>query len=195
MAKDLNFYQVYRELFKRIDKEEEQEENVGTDHVEAPSFGDADTYFEDVLAFYRYWEVFGTLKTFAYSDEYDTSKAQNTREKRYMKNDNKKERQKERVRFNQTIRELLEFVRKRDPRYQSYIKAKEEEKERKKAADLEMKRKKEMERDRIMEEYREKLRKEHEDMEEEDEEEVEEHQIMCQICAKSFKTEGAFTTH
>ena len=196
MEKERNFYQVYRELFKRIDKEEELEEDISKDHAEPPTFGDADTYIDDVLAFYRHWEVFGTIKTFTYADHYDTTKASFSREKRYMQNENNKERKKEKVKFNQTVRDVLEFVKKRDPRYQAYIKAKQEQKELKKKLEAEKKLKASIQHQKRLEEYREKLRKEYEAMEEEAEEEVViENQILCQICNKNFKTEGAFKTH
>ena len=117
-----NFYQVYRELFQKIDKEEELEEQVGKEHPEAPNLGDAGTYIEDILAFYRHWELFSTLKEFPYADKFDTSKATVGRERRYMQTENKKERAKEKKKFNQTVRDVLEFVRKRDPRYQHWKK-------------------------------------------------------------------------
>lgn len=199
MASDRNFYQVYRELFKRLDKEEEEEEDVTKDHKEAPTFGDADTYIDDVLAFYRFWEIFGTIKPFAYADVHDTTKASFSREKRFMSTENNKERKKERIKFNQTVRDVLEFVRKRDPRYQTYIKEKQDEKDRKKAAEVEKKRKAAEEHQKRMDEYRERLRQQHEEMEAEgetdEEEEIPENKIMCQICNKDFKTEGAFKTH
>ena len=34
-----NFYKVYRDLFAQLDKEEELEEQAGTTHEDAPSFG------------------------------------------------------------------------------------------------------------------------------------------------------------
>jgi DnaJ homolog subfamily A member 5 len=90
-----NFYFVYRELFKRIDKEEEQEEQVGKDHNDSPTFGDSFTYIEDVLEFYKFWEVFGTLKEFSYVDKHNINQANNARERRFIINENKKERQAE----------------------------------------------------------------------------------------------------
>lgn len=191
-----NFYEVYRELFRRIDKEEEQEEEVGVDHVEAPNFGDAGTYIEDVLEFYKFWEVFGTKKEFAYADVYNTNQAKNGRERRYIQTENRRERQGEKKKFNQNVRDILEFVRKRDPRYQHWKKTIEEEKQKKKEAEAEKKRKAEEAHQKRLEEYREKIAKEYEAMEEQLEEEVIiDNSILCEICSKSFKTEGAFKTH
>lgn len=191
-----NFYQVYRELFIQIDKEEELEEDIGTDHILAPNFGDSGTYIEDVLAFYRFWEVFSTKKEFTYADKYNTKDAQNGRERRFVKAENRKERQIEKKKFNQNCRDVLEFIRKRDPRIIKYKKEKEEEKARKKAVEAEKKRKLEEAHQKRREEYREKLRQEYEQMEEEMEEVVEiQNNIICEICNKNFKTEGAFNNH
>ena len=44
--KDDNFYRVYGELFRTLDKEEEQEEMVGEDHYWLPDFGDSDSTAE-----------------------------------------------------------------------------------------------------------------------------------------------------
>lgn len=197
MDKKENFYEVYRELFKQIDKEEELEENVGQDHEDAPTFGDAGTYIDDVLAFYRFWEVFGTKKEFTYMDKYDASKGINGRERRIMQSENKKERKKEKINYNQTVRDVLEFVRKRDPRYKAWKKAKEEEKRIKKEREAEKKRKAAIEQQKKLEAYREEMRKHHEAMEElhGEVEETEEEVIICEICDKNFKSKGAFENH
>jgi hypothetical protein len=50
---------------------------------------------EDVLEFYKFWEVFGTLKEFTYVDKHDSNQGSNARERRYIINENKKERQAE----------------------------------------------------------------------------------------------------
>jgi len=49
-------------LFKRLDKEEEMEELVGTNHRDAPAFGGPDATMEEVYAFYKHWDGFATLK-------------------------------------------------------------------------------------------------------------------------------------
>lgn len=57
-------------MFDRLDKEEEDEEPHGSDHRHPPSFGDPGTHIEDILAFYKHWNAFSTLKTFGYKDKY-----------------------------------------------------------------------------------------------------------------------------
>ncbi len=66
---------------------------------------------EDLLAFYKHWENFATLKQFAYVDEYDPNQAPNRRIKRLIEADNQKARNKERARFNDKMRELLTWLK------------------------------------------------------------------------------------
>ena len=61
ITKPKNFYKVYGELFERLDKEEEEEEKVGKDHIPY-RFGDTGTIIDDVIAFYKHWGSFSTLK-------------------------------------------------------------------------------------------------------------------------------------
>lgn len=44
--KEDNFYRVYNDLFRQLDKEEEMEENVGEEHYDMPDLGDADSTAE-----------------------------------------------------------------------------------------------------------------------------------------------------
>lgn len=61
IGKPKNFYKVYGDLFEGLDKEEEEEEKVGEEH-KSYRFGDPGTMIEDVLAFYKHWSSFSTLK-------------------------------------------------------------------------------------------------------------------------------------
>jgi DnaJ family protein A protein 5 len=94
------------------------EEEVGVEHRSAPSFGDAYSSKEDVYAFYKFWENFTTIKQFAYVDEYDSRQAPNRRIKRLIEADNQKARNKERGKFNDTMRSLLSFIKNKDHRMQ-----------------------------------------------------------------------------
>jgi len=44
-----------------LDKEEEEEEKLDVEHTHY-RFGDPGTMIEDVLAFYKHWNSFSTLK-------------------------------------------------------------------------------------------------------------------------------------
>ena len=148
------------------------EEHIGKDHILAPNFGDAGSYIEDILEFYRFWALFSTKKEFTYADKYSTKDARNGRERRFINNENKKERQIEKKKYNQGVRDILDFVKKRDPRYQHHLKTKEDEKQKKKEAEKERKRIAAEKQQKKLEEYREQMRKHHEEMEEQLEEEV-----------------------
>lgn len=59
---------------------------------------------------------FATSKSFAWCDEYNPASAPNRKVRRLMEDDNKKKRNKARKEFNETVRALAAFVRKRDKR-------------------------------------------------------------------------------
>ena len=119
--KDGNFFDVYDELFKKLDKEEELEEEVGVKHIDSKFFGNHLACAEDVFAFYDDWKFFSTSKKFAYADAYNPAEAPNRRIKRLIEAENKKERQKERVSFNDAVRELVEQLKSKDPRYKKFL--------------------------------------------------------------------------
>jgi len=57
------------------------------------------------------------MKTFAWADEYNLAEAQNRKVRRLMDEENKKLRRGEAREFNDTVRQLIAFVRKRDKRF------------------------------------------------------------------------------
>ena len=91
---------------------------MGEEHRDAAKFGDENATKEQVYEFYRDWESFASIKKFAYVDVYDPREAPNRRSKRLIENDNNRARTKERNRFNDKVRDLVEHVKKLDPRYQ-----------------------------------------------------------------------------
>ena len=124
-----NFYSVYNQLFSQLDREEEMEGQVGTKHFTAPLFGAHYAVAEEVFEFYDQWKFFTTAKQFTYADVYNPAEAPNRRVKRLIEAENKKERQKERVIFNETVRELVEKLKEKDPRYKKFILIQHQEKE------------------------------------------------------------------
>ena len=56
-----DFYSVYGELFAKLDREEEDEEEMGTVHEPAAPFGDENSSKEEVYGFYRDWERFSSI--------------------------------------------------------------------------------------------------------------------------------------
>lgn len=84
-------------------------------------FGDSSTSEQRVLKFYEDWENFATYKTFVWSEEWDTREAGSRWVRREMEKENKKQRQGEKKNYVKTIKDLLAYVRKRDPRFIAYV--------------------------------------------------------------------------
>lgn len=93
-----------------------------------PSFGYSTTPWvapkasgtEDARSFYTAWINFSTAKDFAWRDAWDLREAPDRRIRRLMEKENKKSRDDGRRDYNDTIRQLAKFLRKRDPRYKIY---------------------------------------------------------------------------
>lgn len=113
------FYTVYRQVFEKIAAKDMQYMNDEEEEIIIPNFGCSDTDLEDVAEFYGYWSSYCTSMDFHWADEYDIREAQRIgrwAEKRIEK-DNNKARQKARKQFNEEVRALVAFVRKRDKRW------------------------------------------------------------------------------
>ena len=104
---------MYSDVFTRLATAER--EAVGP-AAAMPAFGDAAAPWAAVSAFYGAWTAFSTAKDFAWADEYNPASAPNRKVRRLMEDDNRKRRAKARREFNETVRELAAFVRKRDKR-------------------------------------------------------------------------------
>lgn len=113
---DNEFFSVFSKLFTKIDKEEEMEEDTKTVHRDAAPFGDINSTREETMKFYQEWGGFSTYKQFAYVDTYNPADAPNRRIKRLIEQENKKERNKEKAKFNDKLRDLLQYIKNRDPR-------------------------------------------------------------------------------
>ncbi|THH16676.1 hypothetical protein EW146_g4023 [Bondarzewia mesenterica] len=120
-----SFFTIYRNLFARL----AHDEALYTD-MAFPSFGDStwtwtapsnDREMEAARTFYRYWLNFATEKEFTWCDQWNVAEAPDRRVRRLMEKDNKKARDEARKEYNETIRSLVMFIRKRDPRYKSHL--------------------------------------------------------------------------
>lgn len=113
------FYGYLREMFEQLVKEEEIAADwEKVDIPEYPPFGHADDEYDDVVKhFYQVWIGFSTRKTFAWKDKYRLSEAPDRQYRRLMEKENKKLREEGQREFNDAVRALVAFVRKRDPRY------------------------------------------------------------------------------
>ena len=106
--------------------DEQQQQRQGG--APLPSFGTSKTPFvggeeEDttVSDFYDAWLAFATVRSFAWLDLYDTREAPNRQVRRLMEKENKKEREAGRKEYNECVRALAAFVRRRDPRVAEHV--------------------------------------------------------------------------
>lgn len=113
------FFGFLRETFDQLAKEEEIAASWdGAEAPDYPSFGHKDDDYDGVVKqFYAAWSNFATIKTFAWKDKYRLSEAPDRWYRRRMEQENKKFRQDGIREFNDAVRSLVAFVRKRDPRY------------------------------------------------------------------------------
>ncbi|CEJ56790.1 hypothetical protein PMG11_05509 [Penicillium brasilianum] len=90
------------------------------DMVDYPAFGSRDDDFETVVRpFYAAWSGFSTCKSFAWKDAYRYSEAPDRRVRRMMEKENRRLREDAIREFNDAVRSLVAFVKKRDPRYKA----------------------------------------------------------------------------
>ncbi|RIB09834.1 DnaJ domain-containing protein [Gigaspora rosea] len=205
------FYTVYRNIFEQLATEEEEiyarDRDDDSDFFPYPSFGDSTTspeqddpkYGNLIKFFYQSWMNFSTRKKFAWFDKYRLSEAPDRRTKKLMEGENEKSRNSARKEYNETVRSLVEFVQKRDPRYKAY----------KLAADQKVKAqvaeaKKRAARDRAdhlskLQEYHEqewtKVVDDYEDENVSDDDDDEPDEYFCVACNKSFKNENQWINH
>jgi DnaJ family protein A protein 5 len=113
------FYGSLRNMFTNLAKEEDAAcDWEGLEPVDYPDFGSAEDEYEDaVKIFYRVWINFSTKKTFSWRDAYRASDAPDRATRRLIEKENKRLREEGIREFNDAVRSLVTFVRKRDPRY------------------------------------------------------------------------------
>lgn len=171
--------------------------------VEYPTFGSAEDDYDSVAKpFYSTWSTFATRKSFAWEDKWRLSDAPDRRIRRLMEKENKQIREEAKREFNDAVRSLVAFVRKRDPRY---VPNTQSEAERQKilrdSAQQQAKRAREANH-KAMEDYvipdwaqsrgdDQGLEGEFSESEEESEVEV----LECVVCNKTFKTEKQYEAH
>uniref|UniRef100_F7AIP5 DnaJ homolog subfamily C member 21 n=1 Tax=Ciona intestinalis TaxID=7719 RepID=F7AIP5_CIOIN len=113
------FFTVYRELFKKISMEDKQfhMSDSNDEFEEMPEFGEAESDYDEVVhLFYSSWQSYRTKLSYVWKDKYNARDAPDRRIARIIEKENKKEREKEKRKRNDLIRDLVAFVRKRDPR-------------------------------------------------------------------------------
>lgn len=161
-ADETGFFGTFRRLFERLADEEKGAAPYAGEKGSAweplPSFGYAHTPYlhvrgeekpinqDQVRDFYTAWSSFMSRKGFGWKDGYRLHDAPDRRVRRAMEKENKRMREEARREYNDVVRSLVSFIRKRDPRVKAHMAAQtpstnsaEEQQRRKEAAEREMK--------------------------------------------------------
>lgn len=195
------FYKVYGDIFDKIYMNEvnfSRKLGVG-DVKEAPVLGNLKSPYTQVNAFYGYWLGFVTVMDFVWVDEYDSKAGENRKVRRLMEEENKKLRRKAKREYNETVRGLAAFAKKRDKRVIDMVVKRNEEMEKRKEEEREKKKEAERLRAEKVRAYKEPEWASVEDVVEEVEEVVEEgerkNELYCVACGKKFKSEKQWRNH
>ncbi|KAK2812139.1 hypothetical protein FQN50_001496 [Emmonsiellopsis sp. PD_5] len=121
------FFGGLRETFDKLAREEELTcQWDGLDPVDYPSFGHRDDDYDTIRSFYAIWSGFATKKSFSWKDIHRYSEAPDRRVRRLMEKENKRLRDEAIREFNDSVRSLVAFVKKRDPRYKASVQSEAE---------------------------------------------------------------------
>ncbi|KAK2078100.1 hypothetical protein QBZ16_003968 [Prototheca wickerhamii] len=107
------FYAVYSRVFANLAKAEAASSKQAGSHA---AFGTSSSPWSEVNAFYNHWAGFVSKRDFSWADEYDVRQAPNRKVRRMIESENEKARKAARREFNEQVRELVAFVKKRDKR-------------------------------------------------------------------------------
>ena len=206
------FYSVYDEVFESLNKKENGEAKDKTKIVNRPRFGNSLSDPESLKVFYAFWSNFTTSRGFTWADAYNPCDAPNRKVRRLIEVENTKERNKHRKAYNEMVITLIDYIKKRDPRWIKYQEEARVEKMKKDEMDeiqrkedeirkkeyLEEHRKKQAER--YAKEYKEKMMHRNESDSDEVKEKGEQDEsdgelLWCEICKKSFINQGQLNNH
>lgn len=173
--------------------------------VSYPPFGSStDDYDAVARPFYNAWSAFSTRKSFSWCDRYRLSDAADRRVRRLMEKENKKFRDEGIREFNDAVRSLAAFVKKRDPRYVPNTQSEaERQKVLRDSAAAQAARSRAANQEKLAEYVLPdwaQARNDNEDggsaeFSESDEDESKVEHIECVVCAKTFKSEMQFQAH
>ncbi|KAJ5288461.1 Heat shock protein DnaJ [Penicillium angulare] len=193
------FFGGLREQFTKLALEERQAcQWEGLDEVDYPSFGGRNDHFETVVRpFYNAWAGFSTRKSFAWRDTYRYSEAPDRRVRRLMEKENRRLRDEGTREFNDAVRSLVAFVKKRDPRYQANAQNEAQRQETlRQSAAAQAARSRAMNQAKLREHVvPEWARSEEPTVEEEESSESEVENFECVVCNKTFKSQNQFEAH
>lgn len=199
---DAGFYTVLRRSLDTLAREEELAcDWEGLHPITYPSFGHADDAYDHVVrSFYAAWDGFATKKSFSWEDVYRYSEAPDRRVRRMMEKENKRFREEGIREFNDAVRSLIAFVKKRDPRVKLNIQSEAERQKllrdtavaqaaRSRAANQAKQAQQES-----MSGWMQSSEVQEPEISDESEEAVQE-QFECVVCKKNFKSEKQYEAH
>jgi DnaJ family protein A protein 5 len=193
------FYGYLRETFEKLAREEEAAADwEGLDVPEYPPFGHKDDLYEDVVKeFYAGWAGFSTKKTFSWKDAHRYTDAPDRRIRRLMEKENKKLRDDGIREFNDAVRTLIAFVRKRDPRYLPNTQSDEDRQRAMRDASAAQAAKARAANAAKLGDVVPEWTKARDldELEESEDEDVENEEFECVACHKTFKSEKQFEAH
>ncbi|GKT72275.1 DnaJ domain-containing protein [Colletotrichum tofieldiae] len=198
------FYGIAKATFDHLaDEEIAAGEYAPGDIPDYPSFGfSTDSYESVAKPFYGSWASFSTRKTFVWKDKYRLSDAPDRRVRRLMEKENKKMRDEAIREFNDAVRFLITFVRKRDPRYLPNTQtAAERQESLRTAAAAQAARSRAANKEKLSEAFVPDWAQARDEVDagglfsESEEEESEVEEIECVVCNKTFKSEKSFEAH
>lgn len=120
------FYGIYRTLFETISQSEMYAmapagEAPLSPSVQYPSFGNSGTTYDapnsELKQFYSAFLSFASRRPFNEADKYRLQDAPDRQVRRLMERENKKARDDARREYNEAVRSLAAFLKKRDPRF------------------------------------------------------------------------------
>ncbi|CAD6267770.1 unnamed protein product [Miscanthus lutarioriparius] len=197
------FYKVYGDVFDRVFAQElAYARRMGVPEPAAPPvIGNLDSPYAQVTAFYNYWLGFGSVMDFGWAAEWDAARGENRRVRRLMEEDNKKAMRRARREYNDAVRGLAAFCKKRDKRVVDMALKKKAEEEKRKAEEKERKEEEKRKKERAMA-YQEpewaRAEEEEEGLYDEDEEEelrAKKEELYCVACNKNFKSDKQWKNH
>ncbi|KAK6528570.1 hypothetical protein TWF281_009810 [Arthrobotrys megalospora] len=198
------FFSTASQIFETLAREEESAASkLELDIPYYPSFGNSKSDYQDsVRVFYTVWTGFSTLKTFSWEDKYRYKDAPDRRVKRLMEKENKKFRETAIREFNDTVKQFVLYIRKRDPRYLPNFQTDKERDAASREASKDQSRRARLENAAKLASYKEadwSKTKEvvYDDETDEEDEEDEEPAVEfeCVACNKTFKTEKQLEMH
>ncbi|KAK6501001.1 hypothetical protein TWF506_003757 [Arthrobotrys conoides] len=205
------FYTTASKIFSTLSREEEEAAALANEDVPYyPSFGNSKSdYQDDVKRFYTAWAGFSTFKSFAWVEKYRYRDAPDRRVKRLMEKENKRSRETAVREFNDTVKQFVLYIRKRDPRYLPNFQTTSELEAASREASKSQSRKARLENAAKVAAYKEAdwsktqdihnsqelTDSEFEEEDEDDEEEQEIEEFECVACNKTFKTENQMEMH